>query len=203
TDGRTDGRVNREDSQHYLQESGKFSAHCVYPCGCGTVPVCRPGVPTVRDGCGCCWQCAGQAGELCDGATICDVSKNLTCIYDTTQDLTGTCQEVQPAKCTVNNRTYDDGENFTLDCRTQCTCQNGTYACVSLCPSENIPPSAQCHHPHLVTVPGQCCREWMCDTAPGQCHSTRSVLGCARSVSRGVTDNLQRGQFKEESQSEP
>ncbi|KAG7172681.1 CCN family member 2-like 2 [Homarus americanus] len=146
----------------------QISAHCVYPCGCGTVPVCRPGVPTVRDGCGCCWQCAGQAGELCDGATICDVSKNLTCIYDTTQDLTGTCQEVHPAKCTVNNRTYDDGENFTLDCRTQCTCQNGTYACVSLCPSENIPPSAQCHHPHLVTVPGQCCREWMCDTAPGK-----------------------------------
>lgn len=46
--------------------------------------------------------------------------------------------------------------------------QNATYACVSLCPGESLPPSAQCHHPHLVAVPGQCCREWMCDTVPGQ-----------------------------------
>ncbi|XP_053643431.1 CCN family member 2-like [Cherax quadricarinatus] len=143
-------------------------AHCVYPCGCGTVPECGPGVPLIRDGCDCCLQCARQAEEPCDGATLCDASKNLTCVYNTTQDLTGICQEVLPARCSVNNRTFDDGESFNLDCRTQCTCQNGTYACVSLCPSESILPSAQCHHPHLVTVPGQCCREWMCDTDPGK-----------------------------------
>ncbi|XP_071527857.1 uncharacterized protein [Panulirus ornatus] len=143
-------------------------AHCVYPCECGTMPECHPGVPVLRDGCGCCWRCAKQEGEPCDGPSLCDSSRNLTCVYSTNQDLTGTCQEERPAKCIVNNRTYDNGESFTLDCRTQCTCQNGTYACVSLCPSENILPSAQCHNPHLVTVPGQCCREWMCDTAPGQ-----------------------------------
>ncbi|XP_045601221.2 CCN family member 2 isoform X2 [Procambarus clarkii] len=143
-------------------------AHCVYPCGCEGVPECAPGVRVVMDGCGCCWQCARQLDEPCDGATVCDVAAGLTCHYATTADPTGTCQEVRPAKCTVNNRTYDHGQIFALDCRTQCSCQNGTYACVPLCPSENIPPGEECHNPHLVTVPGQCCREWMCDTDPGK-----------------------------------
>ncbi|XP_042869653.1 CCN family member 2-like [Penaeus japonicus] len=141
-------------------------SHCVYPCECGTVPDCPPGVPVIMDGCECCWQCARQHGESCNGATLCDASKSLTCVYNSTADPTGTCQEPRPYKCIVNNQTYEDGESFKPDCRTQCTCLNGTYACVSLCPGESLPPSEQCHHPHLVAVPGQCCREWMCDTAP-------------------------------------
>ncbi|KAK8732450.1 hypothetical protein OTU49_007102 [Cherax quadricarinatus] len=143
-------------------------AHCVYPCGCEGVPECGVGVRVVMDGCGCCWQCARQLGEPCDGATLCDVAAGLTCSYASTADPTGTCQKVRPAKCRVNNTTYDHGQSFALDCRTQCTCQNGTYACVSLCPSESILPGAQCHNPHLEAVPGQCCREWMCDTDPGK-----------------------------------
>ncbi|XP_047485359.1 CCN family member 2-like [Penaeus chinensis] len=143
-------------------------SHCVYPCECGSVPDCPPGVPVIMDGCGCCWQCARQEGESCNGATLCDASRSLTCLYNSTADPTGTCQEVRPARCFVNNRTFDDGESFTLDCRTQCTCKNGTYACASLCPGESLPPSAQCHHPRLVKVPGQCCREWMCDRVPGK-----------------------------------
>ena len=43
--------------------------------------------------------------------------------------------------------------------------QNGTYACASLCPQEYISPQGSCRHPRLVEVPGQCCREWMCDSA--------------------------------------
>lgn len=46
--------------------------------------------------------------------------------------------------------------------------QNGTYACSSLCPNENISPRAACEHPRLVDVPDQCCREWMCDSTEGK-----------------------------------
>ncbi|XP_066950803.1 CCN family member 2-like [Macrobrachium rosenbergii] len=140
--------------------------HCVYPCSCGPIPSCGPGTPVIQDGCGCCWQCARQVGESCDGVALCDSSRSLTCKYNSTADAKGECQEVFQAKCAVNNTIYEHGETFSLDCRTQCTCQNGTYACVSLCPGENLLPSEQCLNPHLVSVPGQCCREWMCDTAP-------------------------------------
>ncbi|CAH0769833.1 unnamed protein product [Bemisia tabaci] len=70
--------------------------------------------------------------------------------------------------CIVNNCTYPDAQTFTLDCRTQCVCRNGTYACASLCPQENILPLSNCLHPRLVDVPGQCCREWMCDSHKAQ-----------------------------------
>ncbi|KAK4296986.1 hypothetical protein Pmani_030569 [Petrolisthes manimaculis] len=140
---------------------------CHYPCECGGVPACREGVPLVQDECGCCWKCAAQVGEVCHAASPCDSTRNLTCLYTTTNDLTGTCHETVTVGCNVNNNTYQHGQTFTPDCRTQCTCQNGTYACVSLCPNEALLPSAKCHNPHLVTVPGRCCREWMCDAAPG------------------------------------
>ncbi|XP_069162927.1 uncharacterized protein [Procambarus clarkii] len=198
-DGRTNGRIEEPTSfQERLQPTQDY----LEINGCGRVPECGPGVALVPGGCGCCWQCARQAGEPCDSAAICDASRRLACVYSTTQITVGTCQEVHPVRCTVNNHTYDDGEAFTLDCRTQCTCQNGTYACVSLCPSESIPPSAQCHNPHLVTVPGQCCREWMCDTDPGkavgppECErgsgkwSRCSLESCGAGVSvRWSTDN--------------
>ncbi|XP_064105652.1 CCN family member 5-like [Macrobrachium nipponense] len=179
-------------------------AHCVYPCNCGPIPSCGPGTPIIQDGCGCCWQCARQAGESCDGVTLCDISRGLTCRYNTTADAAGVCQEVFEARCTVNGTIYEHGETFLLDCRTQCTCQNGTYACVSLCPGESLHPSEECLNPHLVSVQGQCCREWMCDVVPNE---TEGSPGCNRrsgswsecsSISCGVgvsvrwsTDNAQ------------
>ncbi|XP_021942008.1 uncharacterized protein LOC110841013 [Zootermopsis nevadensis] len=45
---------------------------------------------------------------------------------------------------------------------------NGTYACSSLCPQEYISPQGSCRHPRLVELPGQCCREWMCDSVAAQ-----------------------------------
>ncbi|GBM83860.1 Connective tissue growth factor [Araneus ventricosus] len=66
--------------------------------------------------------------------------------------------------CHVGQSDYRDGDTFKLDCRTQCTCQNGTYGCVSLCPHENVRPSAECHHPQLVKMHGSCCREWLCES---------------------------------------
>nr|XP_027237059.1 WNT1-inducible-signaling pathway protein 2-like [Penaeus vannamei] len=128
----------------------EIRSHCVYPCECGTVPDCPPGVPVIMDGCECCWQCERQHGESCNGATLCDASKSLSCVYNSTADPTGTCQ----------------GRFLKEQLVARARHSNGTYACVSLCPGESLPPSEQCHDPHLVTVPGQCCREWMCDTAP-------------------------------------
>ncbi|KAG0718867.1 Protein CYR61 [Chionoecetes opilio] len=132
-------------------KASKIRARFVYPCECSAVPECAPGVPLVRDGCGCCWQCARQAGDLCNATHSCDASRNLTCVYNNGKDLSGICRV-----------------------RSLPTFQNGTYACVSLCPNESLQPSSQCHNPHLVAVAGQCCREWMCD-APGTLDDVRHV----------------------------
>ncbi|KAI5701641.1 hypothetical protein M8J75_011653 [Diaphorina citri] len=139
------------------------SGHCSYPCECQSQE-CAEGVMTIRDGCGCCEMCARQMGDPCDSVAVCDQSKDLVCQYNA-PFTTGTCQAQRGVPCFVHNVTYGDGENFMLDCRTQCTCENGTYACSSLCPQERILPRvSSCHHPRLVDVPGQCCREWLCDS---------------------------------------
>uniref|UniRef100_T1J7S6 VWFC domain-containing protein n=1 Tax=Strigamia maritima TaxID=126957 RepID=T1J7S6_STRMM len=94
----------------------------------------------------------------------------------------------------VGNKTYEDGESFTPDCRTQCTCQNGTYGCVSLCTRENLLPSTGCINPRLVPVAGKCCREWMCDTNVLSGPKCRQVMGewslCSVSCGVGVSVRL-------------
>lgn len=194
------------DAHPHSRPYNAIRARCVYPCECSVVPECAVGVPLVRDGCGCCWQCARQMGEICNSTHTCDTSRNLTCVYTNAKDLSGVCREMTATAttmvgCHVINRTFENGENFSPDCRTQCSCQNGTYACVSLCPNESLQPSSQCHNPHLVTVPGQCCREWMCDTTskaegPPPCErasgrwSPCSVTTCGIGLSvRWSTDN--------------
>ncbi|XP_046988447.1 CCN family member 4 [Schistocerca americana] len=143
----------------------EIRSHCSYPCECGPrPPSCPAGVSLVRDGCGCCAVCARQQGDACDGTALCDERRGLVCQYPHRTASTGVCQAIKGLPCTVYNRTYDNGETFLLDCRTQCACQNGTYACASLCPQESISPQGACHHPRLVEVPGQCCREWLCDS---------------------------------------
>lgn len=106
--------------------------------------------------------CQREEGEICDPLTPCE--NGLSCQYTNALATTGRCREIKGLPCTVFNQTYENGKNFMLDCRTQCTCKNGRYACASLCPKENISPlGISCMHPRLVEIPGQCCREWMCD----------------------------------------
>ncbi|KAK3921275.1 Cellular communication network factor 6 [Frankliniella fusca] len=78
----------KADSSNYFL----VRAHCVYPCRCPPEPpACRPGVALVRDGCGCCLQCAGQRGDPCDGARLCDEASGVVCQY-VGDAPTGTCR---------------------------------------------------------------------------------------------------------------
>lgn len=127
---------------------------CPYPCTCPS--------PT-SEICDECQECPRQAGEPCSQDKPCDLQRGLICKY-LHGDSEGICRESTGVPCVVYNRTYEHGETFSLDCRTQCACQNGTYGCSSLCPQEHISPKGTCRHPRLVELPGQCCREWMCDS---------------------------------------
>ena len=65
--------------------------------------------------------------------------------------------------CVVLGKTYKDGEEFKPNCSQLCTCQDGRYACASLCPQELRPPSpAHCRDAQLVAIDSRCCREWVC-----------------------------------------
>ena len=65
--------------------------------------------------------------------------------------------------CRLDGQVYLDGQEFKPNCSQLCTCQDGVYACASLCPQELRPPSTtHCQHAQLVPVDGQCCREWVC-----------------------------------------
>lgn len=135
-------------------------------CECaGVPPACPRGVPIVMDGCGCCPICARQQGDACDSIQLCDPTRQLKCVYHNPTANIGICKVKQGRSCFVAGRIYQDGETFKLDCRTQCTCQNGTYGCVSLCPHENIRPSGNCRNPQLVPLRSACCREWLCETS--------------------------------------
>jgi len=62
-----------------------------------------------------------------------------------------------------DGKVYQDGEEFKPNCSLLCTCQNGAYACASLCPQEDRAPSrTHCRDAQLVSIVGQCCREWVC-----------------------------------------
>ncbi|XP_022250462.1 connective tissue growth factor-like [Limulus polyphemus] len=144
----------------------KITNSCIYPCKCKrNVAFCPEGVPVVTDGCGCCPICARQQGEPCNVVQLCDTRRQLQCVYSSPSSADyGICRAKKGMGCYVAGNTYKDGESFKLDCKTQCTCQNGTYGCVSLCPHENFRPSAKCRNAQLVQVPGACCREWQCES---------------------------------------
>lgn len=148
---RGDGGGRRRGAEETLIYGS--SELCPYPCSC----------PVAGKKCNDCEECPRQLGEPCSEDHPCDIQRSLVCRY-LHGDAEGVCRESIGVPCIVYNTTYEHGQTFNLDCRTQCTCQNGTYGCSSLCPQEHISPSGNCRHPRLVDIPGQCCREWMCDS---------------------------------------
>lgn len=149
------------------QKSRRAIEHkCPRVCSCQNKHLkCEDGVPVLIDGCGCCYMCARQYGDACSSVDRCDTAKGLYCdIQPDAQH--GVCRADNPKRCLVNGISYGDGDSFNLDCRNHCTCQNGHYGCVDLCSQEHRKPSdAFCPNARLMTVRGQCCKEWNCMTS--------------------------------------
>uniref|UniRef100_A0AAR5PG40 VWFC domain-containing protein n=1 Tax=Dendroctonus ponderosae TaxID=77166 RepID=A0AAR5PG40_DENPD len=183
-------RNRKRDIRVVFERNDETIYPCPNPCSC----------PRTEGECTDCSHCLMQLGEPCSQESPCDLQKELICKFKN-GDSEGTCTESSGVPCIVYNRTYDHGETFNLDCRTQCTCQNGTYGCSSLCPQEHISPR-ECQHPRLVDVTGQCCREWMCDSrtdATGTHKLDLLVIGKAKNLRACKNINLpvcSKNQFK-------
>ncbi|KAM9818870.1 CCN family member 1-like [Syngnathus typhle] len=135
-------------------------AICPMTCECPAGhPVCPPGVSTVLDGCGCCKVCAAQLNQDCSPVKPCDRHKGLECNYG--NDVTeawGVCRAKSEGRtCDYSGRIYQNGENFRVGCKHQCTCMDGAVGCAPLCEHKLPPASPSCPFPQLIRIPGQCC----------------------------------------------
>lgn len=68
--------------------------------------------------------------------------------------------EFNPSYCLVEGKRYADGEEFDLGCVAKCSCREGRYGCVDMCPPAAWSPDRKCHFVH---VPGQCCDSVRCE----------------------------------------
>ncbi|CAH8569648.1 unnamed protein product [Dicrocoelium dendriticum] len=125
-------------------------------------PECPIGVPTILDGCNCCWICARQSGELCSQQFLCDSSQQLDCFYEPkaktrgnlvetqftqsptkhrrqltvvppTADAIGTCWKTTGRPCFINGTILAHSGIQRTGCRHQCMCVDGRLICVDLC----------------------------------------------------------------------
>ncbi|XP_051941790.1 cellular communication network factor 6 isoform X2 [Hippocampus zosterae] len=74
--------VQRRGNEQNLARRKQF---CHWPCRCGQIPQCPPGVSSVLDGCGCCKSCAKQIGEPCNERDNCDMHKGMYCDFSADQ----------------------------------------------------------------------------------------------------------------------
>lgn len=137
---------------------------CPAECLCPPTPTCPRGVSWVADSCGCCKVCATQFNQECNDDWPCDHIKGLHCHLGAAgaRPLRGLCRpEIQGLPCEINGHVYQHGETFGSSCMYQCSCMSGVVRCIPSCPHLGSAPS--CARPHLVTPPGDCCAEWVCD----------------------------------------
>ncbi|XP_051899872.1 CCN family member 1-like isoform X1 [Pristis pectinata] len=140
-------------------------ATCPLVCECPKPPACRPGVPLIQDGCGCCQVCAGQFNEMCSALRPCDRGLRCEQAAGSSADR-GICRASTPGHpCTKNGKVYQHGESFRPNCRLQCTCEDGRVGCLALCPLHLPTPPVPCPDAHLVQVAGTCCKRWKCTTS--------------------------------------
>ncbi|XP_078537456.1 CCN family member 1-like [Lissotriton helveticus] len=157
------------------------SCACPKECTCPPRPPrCAPGVSLVLDSCGCCKTCAGQLNDDCSRLRPCDHHKGLECnVGADPRAARGICRAKQEGRsCEYNGRMYQNGENFQPSCKHQCTCIDGAVGCSPLCPQELPLNTLKCPHPRLVSVPGQCCKKFVCLKGPKKFGVvTEDVLG--------------------------
>ncbi|ESO01358.1 hypothetical protein HELRODRAFT_81743 [Helobdella robusta] len=148
---------HRRRCLHHFQD-------CIYPCQCSPeLPTCQTGVQLIQDGCGCCQICARQQGDLCSKADGCDKSKGLYCNYTQDNGIRGICRAKAGRSCNVNGKIITDGQQYNPSCSLTCFCQDGRYACSTMCPQELHPPSNDhCRDAQLVSIKDRCCKEWVC-----------------------------------------
>ncbi|KAG9328037.1 hypothetical protein JZ751_016893, partial [Albula glossodonta] len=141
---------------------------CSQPCSCAEgVPQCLMGTSLVVDGCGCCRVCARQMGEHCSLQEPCDHHKDLYCHYSgLSSTRTGVCMARDGQTCDLGGVVYRSGETFQPSCKHQCICMNGEIGCVPTCTPDIQLPSPHCPAPQRITIPGQCCEEWVCGPTP-------------------------------------
>lgn len=65
--------------------------------------------------------------------------------------------------CEVNGVTYGEGQSFQPSCDTLCRCRGGGVACVPACPLDAWRPTPDCPRPQHIRLPGQCCKQWVCE----------------------------------------
>ncbi|XP_056396506.1 CCN family member 3-like isoform X2 [Hyla sarda] len=142
---------------------------CPPSCKCSDILTCPPGSAPALDSCGCgCTVCVQGLGSGCDGFTPCDASQNLVCDYKgDPRGQRGVCQvRHEPKSCFHNGNEILHGQEFEIDCKSHCKCENGNMDCAPLCPEPEKPLIPNCTEMQLVTVPGECCAQWRCLEEP-------------------------------------
>ncbi|BFZ20122.1 hypothetical protein BsWGS_23161 [Bradybaena similaris] len=124
-------RLFNEHHRLHPEKDKKEGEFCHFPCQCRVEELsCQDGVSVIKDGCGCCYMCARQMGDMCSVRDLCDTAKNLYCDRKDNNS-TGLCRGKDKNPCLVNGVTYKDGEKFQPECSQLCTCQNGFYGCIT------------------------------------------------------------------------
>jgi len=76
----------------YVVQSVSSSSQCVRPCKCpDDAPRCKTS-HTIKDGCGCCYICPRQQGDLCDHRDKCDEDRGLHCDFMLDDGHRGICR---------------------------------------------------------------------------------------------------------------
>ncbi|KAJ8390208.1 hypothetical protein AAFF_G00109470 [Aldrovandia affinis] len=166
---------------------------CGGPCYCpSAMPVCPVGVPLILDGCQCCQMCARQKGAACNDKYACDVQRGLQCDYSASYPGgPGECVNQDELGCEFNGVTYQEGQKFQLGCVGQCRCSNGGVTCVPLCRNDVRLPSPDCPHPQHVRLPGQCCKEWVCEDMDNTVHQDALIANSPQRTWPGVSGQNQ------------
>lgn len=88
------------------------------------------GLITLTGDLGCCTVCGRQRDKDCNrDHHPCDDSVGLQCVYESKKVTNGVCKPKPGKVCYANDETYETGENFFPNCKTECICVDGVIGC--------------------------------------------------------------------------